>query len=116
MKFKILAGFSLSAVLLIGACGGNNNTNNANANNRNAVVTTPTPVVRTNETAATDPALKSRVEDALKKKGFADVTVDTTTTPMTLRGTVAKGKLADVMAAAMEANGGKPVNNQVTEK
>lgn len=115
MKFKILAGFGLSAVLLIGACGGNNNTNNAN--NRNAVVvTTPTPVVRTNETAATDPALKSRVEDALKKKGFADVTVDTTTTPMTLRGTVAKGKLADVMAAAMEANGGKPVNNQVTEK
>lgn len=116
MKFKILAGFGLSAVLLIGACGGGANTNTNNANTNTAVVTTPTPVVRTNEAPATDPALKSRVEDALKKKGFNDVTVDTTTTPMTIRGTVAKGKLADVMATAMEANGGKPVNNQVTEK
>ncbi|HEX9962829.1 MAG TPA: hypothetical protein VGB00_17995 [Pyrinomonadaceae bacterium] len=118
MKFKILAGFSLSAVLLIGACGGNKDANtNANANaNRSAATATPTPVAKTSETAATDPAMKSKIEDALKKKGFNDVTVDTSTTPMTLRGSVAKGKLAEVMAAAMEANGGKPVTNQVSEK
>jgi ABC-type glycerol-3-phosphate transport system substrate-binding protein len=116
MKFKILAGFGLSAVLLIGACGGNKNTTTNNANTNTAVVTTPTPVIKTSETAATDPGLKSRIEDALKKKGFTDVTVDTSTTPMTLRGSVAKGKLAEVMATAMEANGGKPVSNQVSEK
>jgi ABC-type glycerol-3-phosphate transport system substrate-binding protein len=117
MKFKILAGFSLSAVLLIGACGGNKDNTNVNANaNRNATVSTPTPVAKTSETAATDPAMKSKIEDALKKKGFNDVTVDTSTTPMTLRGSVAKGKLAEVMATAMEANGGKPVTNQVSEK
>ena len=115
MKFKILAAFGLSAVLLIGACGGNKNTTN-NANTNAAVVTTPTPVIKTNETAATDPAMKSKIEDALKKKGFTDVTVDTATTPMTLRGTVPKGKLAEAMAAAMEANGGKPVSNQLSEK
>ena len=70
---------------------------------------TPTP-------AATDPALKTKIEDALKAKGFKDVTVDVTTTPATLRGTVAKGKLAEVVQTAQAANGGKPVKNEVTEK
>lgn len=116
MKFKILAGFGLSAVLLIGACGGNKNTTTNNANTNTAVVTTPTPVIKTNETAATDPALKSKIEDALKKKGFTDITVDTSTTPMSLRGSVDKAKLAEVMATAMEANGGKPVGNQLNVK
>lgn len=72
---------------------------------------TPAPVV-----AATDPNLKGNIEKALQAKGFKDVTVDVTTTPATLRGTVAKGKLAEVMQAAMGANGGKPVKNEVTEK
>ncbi len=116
MKIKLLATFILAAFLFLTGCGGNkDNTNNANnVNKTNAA--TPTPVPKTSETAATDPALKGKIEDALKKKGFTDVTVDVTTTPVTLRGTVAKGKLAEVMAAAMEANGGKPVNNQVSEK
>jgi ABC-type glycerol-3-phosphate transport system substrate-binding protein len=116
MKFKILAVFSLSAVLLIGACGGNKDNNTNATNNRTTATATPTPLVQTNEAAKTDTAMQSRIQDALKKKGFNDVTVDTSTTPMTLRGTVAKGKLAEVMQTAMAANDGKPVNNQVTEK
>ncbi|HYP49774.1 MAG TPA: hypothetical protein VEQ34_02445 [Pyrinomonadaceae bacterium] len=119
MKFKILAGFGLSAVLLIGACGGGNNTNTNNANvpaNRSTPVPTPTAIAQTNESAATDPALKSKVEDALKKKGYNDITVDTSTPKMTLRGSVAKDKLADVMATVMAANGGKPVDNQISVK
>lgn len=115
MKIKILATFILATFLFVAGCGKDEaNTNVNNANKANAV--SPTPVVKTSETAATDPALKGKIEAALKAKGFTDVTVDVTTTPLTLRGTVAKGKLAEVMATAMEANGGKPVNNQVSEK
>ena len=67
-------------------------------------------------TATTDSGLKTAIEAALKGKGYSDVTVDTSTTPATIRGTVAKGKLADVMQTAQTANGGKPVKNEVTEK
>lgn len=110
-KFLII--LSLAAMLAFAGCHNNANTNvNANANmNLNMA----TPVVRTTETATTDPAMKMKVEDALKKAGFTDVTVDTATTPATLRGTVAKGKLAEVVKVAQEA-AGKPVTNQVSEK
>ena len=113
MRIKLLAVLCLSAFLLIG-CGRDNA--NANANANTATVTTPTPVTRTTESATVDPNLKGKIESALKAKGFTDVTVDTTTTPMTLNGTVAKGKLSEVMSVVMENNGGKPVTNKVTEK
>ncbi|HEX8251201.1 MAG TPA: BON domain-containing protein [Pyrinomonadaceae bacterium] len=115
MKFKILAGFGLSAVLLIGACGGNKDANaNANAN-RSTPVPTPTAIIQTNEAATTDPAMKSKVEAALKAKGFNDVTVDTSTPKATLRGTVAKGKMAEAVRIAQET-AGKPFDNQLSEK
>ncbi len=80
-------------------------------NNMTVKAPTPPPM-----TATTDPGLKTAIESALKGKGFADITVDTTTTPATIRGTVAKGKLAEVVQTAQAANGGKPVKNEVTEK
>lgn len=120
MKLKFLATLSLSALLLLSGCSKSNegNTNvNANAvNNKAASTASPTQVPQTGETAKTDPALKTKIESALKAKGFNDVTVDTSTTPATLRGSYPKGKIAEVMAAAMEANGGKPVQNQASEK
>lgn len=118
MKMKVLAILGLAATLGFGACKSATNTNVANTTvmNSNMAMATPTAVTKTGETAATDPNLKSKVEAALKAKGMGDVTVDTTTTPATLRGTVAKGKLAEVMATAQEANGGKPMKNEVTEK
>lgn len=117
MKTKFLAILSLTTVIFLGACGGKEkaNTNAANTATVNMNMTTATPVTKTNETAATDPNLKSKVETALKAKGFNDVTIDTTTTPATLRGTVAKDKLAEAYQTAMEA-AGKPLNNQITEK
>ncbi len=115
MKFKLLVVLTLAASALLVGCRGDSNAN-TNANANTAVVTTPSPVRQTNESATTDTAMKSRVENALKAKGFSDVTVDTTTTPMTVRGTVAKGKMAELMATIQENNGGKPVTNQVTEK
>lgn len=79
----------------------------------NITVKAPTPPPMT---ATTDTSMKPAMEAALKAKGYTDVTVDTSTTPATIRGTVAKGKLADVVQTAQTANGGKPVKNEVTEK
>ena len=114
MKIKLIAVLGLSASMLLGACGNKANTNTTNTNV--AVVATATPIVKTTESATTDPNLKSKIEAALAAKGFKDVTVDTTTTPATLRGTVAKGKLAEAVQTAQESNGGKPVKNEVQEK
>jgi osmotically-inducible protein OsmY len=43
------------------------------------------------------------------------VTVDATTAAVTLRGTVAKGKMAQAVQIANENGGGKRVINQLTE-
>lgn len=110
MKIKVLAIVGLSAFLLFGACKGNSNTNS-----NTVVVATATPIVKTSESATVDPNMKGKIESALKGKGFANVTVDTATTPATLRGTYPKGKLDEVIAAAQESNGGKPVKNEMTE-
>lgn len=117
MKIKLLVLLSLAAFLLLSGCRGDANTNTVNANraNTNTAANMATPVTRTNESATTDPTMKPKVEAALKAKGFTDVTVDTSTTPATLRGTVAKGKLAEAYQTAQEA-AGKPLNNQITEK
>ena len=117
MKIKVLMVLNLAAFLVLsgcGSCGGGNVNNNANVNKTN--VNAPTPVTKTNESASIDPNLKSKIESALKAKGFNDVTVDVTTTPATLRGTVAKGKMAEAVQVAQEANGGKPVKSELTEK
>lgn len=114
MKIKALVILCLSAILFLGACGGKET--NTNTTNVTVASPTPTPVPKTTESAATDPNLKSKIETALKGKGFNEVTVDVSTTPATLRGTVAKGKLAEVVQTAQEANGGKPVKNEVQEK
>ena len=114
MRLKFLAILSLAAFLLLSGCGGNKDNTNVNSN-VNKTVSSPTPVVKTNETAAVDNTLKTKTIDALKKKGFSDVTVDDTTTPATLRGTVPKGKLAEAVQTAQEA-AGKPFKNEITEK
>ena len=116
MKIKFLAVLGLAAVVGFGACKGSTNTNMANTNMMNVAMATPSPIAKTTEAATTDPNLKGKIEGALKAKGFTDVTVDTSTTPATLRGTVAKGKLGEVVQVAQEANGGKPVKNDVSEK
>ncbi len=112
MRIKLLAVLCLSTFLFLTGCRGDSN---ANVNSNTATVTTPTPLPKTAETAATDPALKTKIEDALKKKGYTTVTVDVSTTPATLRGTYPKGKLDDVIQTAQQANGEKPVKNEMTE-
>ncbi len=115
MKIKLLIVLSLSALLLLSGCRSDSNTNMTNAN-RATNMNMATPVMQTNQSAATDPALKPRIEAALKAKGFNDVTVDTSTTPATLRGSYPKDKLAEVIQTATEANGGRPLQNQATAK
>lgn len=64
----------------------------------------------------TGTTINSIIEDALKKKGFNGVTVDTNSRKIpVLKGTVQKGKLAEAMYTAMEANQGKPIENQLIE-
>lgn len=116
MKIKFLAVLGLAAVAGLAGCKGATNANVATTNTNAVVVATATPIVKTTETATTDPNLKSNIESALKTKGFTGVTVDTTTTPTTLRGSVAKGKLAEVVQTVQTVNGGKPVKNEVQEK
>jgi hypothetical protein len=114
MRIKLLVVLCLSVFLLLaGACG--RGESNANANKTTATAT-PTPITKTSESATVDPNLKPKIEDALKKKGFNDVTVDTSGPKMTIRGTIPKGKMGELMQTVQENNGGKPVENQVTEK
>jgi len=112
MRIKLLVVLCLSVFLFLAAgCG----KGDANANKTTATAT-PTAVTKTNESATVDPNLRGKIETALKAKGFNDVTVDTSGPKMTIRGTVAKGKMGELMQTVQEANGGKPVENQVTEK
>ena len=78
-------------------------------NNVEVAPTTPT------QSATSSSVDKDKIEKALKDKGFEDVTVDTSTTPATLRGSVAKGKMAEAIQTAQEA-AGKPMKNEITEK
>ena len=113
MRIKLLVVLCLSVSLFLVGCGKDNA--NTNTNSNTAVVTPATPLPKTSETVATDTATVKKIQDALKAKGFNDVTVDGTTKPITLRGTVAKGKLPEVVQVAQEA-AGTPVKNEVTEK
>ena len=110
MKFKALSFLCLSLVLIMGACGGSCGRGDTNAN-ANANRTAATPLA-----ANTDPALKTSIESALRGKGFNNVTVDVTTTPATIRGTVPKGRMAEAIQTAQVANGGKPLKNEMTEQ
>lgn len=116
MKIKFLAVLGLAAVAGLAGCKGaantttNTNTVVTNTTTSNVAMSTPmsTPM------AMPDTATKATVEDALKKKNITGVTVDATTTGVTLRGSVAKGKMAEAVQVAQEA-GKKPVKNELTE-
>ena len=115
MKIKVLVVLSLAAFVFLTGCRSSTNTN-VNVNMANANMMTPTPVVKTNEMATTDSVLKTKVEKALKDKGFADIMVDETTTPASLRGMAAtKEKMAEAVKIAQEA-AGKPFENKITVK
>ena len=118
MKVKGLAILGMAAILGLGACKSASNTNSVINTNTN------TAVMNTNVTMATpmstpmstsDTATKATVEAALKKAGFNDVTVDATTTGITLRGSITKDKLPEAIRVAQEA-GKKPVNNELSVK
>ncbi len=116
MKIKVLAVLGLATFIGLVGCRSAANTNttvvtNTSTMNTNMAMATPmsTPM------ATADPATKKTVEDALAKKGITGVTVDAMSTGVTLRGTVAKGKMAEAVQVAQEA-GRKPVKSELTEK
>lgn len=110
MKIKFLTVLGLAAALGAVGCKSAANTNANMAMNTNTMATpmaTMTPMMDMNT--------KATVESALKSAGITGVTVDATTTEITLRGAVAKGKMAEVVRIANEKGGGKKVSNQLTE-
>ena len=116
MKIKVLAVLGLATFIGLVGCRGTANSNtmvvtNTNTTNTNMMMATPmaTPM------AMADPATKKTIEDALAKKGITGVTVDAMSTGVTLRGTVAKGKMAEAVQIAQEA-GRKSVKSELTEK
>lgn len=59
--------------------------------------------------------MRDKILALLAEKDFNEVTVDISTSPLTLRGTVPKGKLAEVISLIQNAIG-KTVRNELTEK
>ena len=116
MKIKFLAVLGLAAVAGLAGCKSAANTTVTNTNTNTMMNTNMTTAATPMSTpmAMPDTATKATVEDALKKKNITGVTVDATTTGITLRGSVAKGKMAEAVQAAQEA-GKKPVKNELTE-
>lgn len=60
--------------------------------------------------------MKLKIEAALVKKGFTNITVDVTSFPFTLHGTYPKHKLAEIMQLATELSGGLPIKNEMVGK
>ena len=113
MKFKFLAVLSLAAVAGLAGCGGDDKANvNANKTNTNGSNTAAAP---TQAAPVRDAVVEKTVKDALSKKGFTDVTVEATADKVTIRGTIPKGKMAEVNQIVQET-GKRRVDNQVTEK
>lgn len=116
MKIKFLAVLGLAAVAGLSGCKSAANTNVANmtSNASNAAVNTMTAPTPMTSAPAMDTATQTTVNSALTKAGITGVTVEATSAAVTLRGSVAKGKMAEAVRVAQEA-GKKPVKNELTE-
>ncbi len=111
MKIRILTILSLAAFMFLVGCRGTANTNVANGNmmmNGNMMANSMT-------APASDSVAATAVKNAMQKAGMNDVAVTATTTEVTLRGTVPKGKLGEAVRIANET-GRRKVNNELTEK
>jgi hypothetical protein len=114
MKVKVLAVLGLAGVAGLAGCKSAANTNTVvvtNTTNTNMMAATPmsTPM------ATKDAAAEAAVKAALDKAGMKDVMVEATTTEIKLRGSIPKGKMAEVNRIAQET-GKRKVDNQVVEK
>jgi hypothetical protein len=73
------------------------------------------PQVSANEVGVLDYVMTQALESAFEQKEFKDISAEATTTEVTLRGTVPKGKLADAVRIAQETAKRK-IKNQLTEQ
>jgi len=115
MKIKVLAVLGLATFIGLVGCKSAANTNTTVVNTSTMNSSTMNTSTMSTPAAMADPATKKTIEDALEKKGITGVTVDAMSTGVTLRGTVAKGKMAEAVQVAQEA-GRKPVKSELTEK
>jgi len=115
MKIKFLTVLSFALLLAAVGCRSNTNTNTTMTNTANTNMTMATATPMATMAPSMDAATKATVESAITKAGITGVMVDATTTDITLRGSVAKGKMAEAVRIANEKGGGKKVNNQLVE-
>ncbi len=73
------------------------------------------PQVSANEVGVLDYVMTQALQSAFEQKGFKDISAEVTTTEVTLRGIVPKGKLAEAVSIALETAKRK-VKNQLTEQ
>ena len=73
------------------------------------------PQVSPNEVGVLDYVMTQALQSAFEQKGFKDISAEVTTTEVTLRGIVPKGKLAEAVSIALETAKRK-VKNQLTEQ
>jgi len=119
MKIKVLAILGLATILSAGACSSATNTNTVVTNtntmtNTNMTMSTPMSTPMATPMATKDVPAETTVKAALDKAGIKGVTVEATTAAVTLRGTVAKGKMGEAVRIATDA-GQRRVDNQLTE-
>ncbi len=101
--------------LILGGCNSSSQNSNLQIINRQTNNKAQVNVISPSETPPIASADKAKIEDALKKEGFSKITLDTSTTPPTLRGVVPKDKMAIVILIA-EKNAGKKLINGLNEK
>lgn len=106
--------FCLNLIFFLSACGNpapteNSANTNANSSNKSANQNSA------NAAPTVDAAEKTKIEEALKKEGFKDLTIDYSTQPPTLRGTVPPEKIAIAILVAEKA-AGKKLTNGLNEK
>jgi osmotically-inducible protein OsmY len=115
MKIKFLSALGLAAFMGLAAAGcrtaANTNVTNINTNTNMAVSTPMTATPMTTE--AKDATAETAVKAALDKAGYKDVTVEATASKITLRGTVAKAKLGEVIKIATDT-GKRKIDNQIS--
>jgi hyperosmotically inducible protein len=116
-RFKAGGVSAVAAVLLLlalgaASCGGKDDRANANGGSNANTASGNTNAVSNMAAPATDTTLKNRVEANLTKYDVSGVTVEVANGEVTLKGNIARAKLADAMKAANEA-GPKKVNNQM---
>ena len=110
-----LPGLVLLMIIFFFTACGNSATKENVSNTAENLSNKTTNQISANTAPTVDAAEKAKIEEALKKEGFKDLTVDYSTEPPTIRGKVSPERIAIAILVAEKA-AGKKLMNGLTEK